>query len=61
MWLVKYLTVTLSVALPAEINILFPPDKHDLNNSVSLTGFSRRQQAQWSWSTPVMIYSFCWQ
>ena len=39
MWFVKYLTVTFSFGLPAKIKILFPPDKHDFNNSVSLTGF----------------------
>jgi len=58
------LTVAFSGGLAAEIKIPFPPAKHDFNNSVSLIGFesqATRQQAQSSWGTPVMIYSFCCQ
>jgi len=35
----SYLTVMVSIGLIAKIKILFPPAKHDFNNSMSLTAF----------------------
>ena len=38
---------------------MYPPAKHDFNNSVSLNALSPgQQQAQWSWCTLALIYNF---